>query len=69
MGRGKRILVENLTRLTIYRGVVMQPGRRAGPGVGKYKYNAKSPKQGSQRFNSIAKTIHLAHLGILFIYG
>ena len=41
--------------------------RRAGPGVG--KYNAESPKQGSKRFNSITKTIHFAHLGIIFIYA
>ena len=41
-------------------------GRRAGSGVG--KYNAESSKQGSKRFNSITKTIHFAHLGILFIY-
>ena len=41
-------------------------GRRAGSGVG--KYNAESPKQSSKRFNSIMKTIHFAHLGILFIY-
>ena len=25
-------------------------------------------KQGSKRFNSITKTIHFAHLGLLFIY-
>ena len=36
-------------------------------GVG--KYNAKSPKQGSKWFNSITKTIHFAHLGILIIYA
>ena len=40
------------------------PGRRAGSGVG--KYNAESPKQDSKRFNSITKTIHFAHLGILY---
>ena len=32
-------------------------------------YNAKSPKQGIKRFNSIKKTIHFANLGILFVYG
>ena len=37
------------------------PGRLPGSGVG--KHNAKSTKQGSKRFNSIA------HLGILFIYA
>ena len=42
-------------------------GRRAGSGVG--KYNAESSKQGSKRFNSITKTIHFAHLGILLIYA
>ena len=31
------------------------------------QYNAESQKQGSQRFNSFTTTIHLAHLGILFI--
>ena len=53
-------------------------GRRAGSGVGKYcildtvdsiVYNAKSPKQGSKRFNSITKTTHFADLGTIFIYG
>ena len=38
----------------------------AGSGVA--KYNAQCLKQGSNRLNSISKTIHLAHLGILFIY-
>ena len=38
-------------------------------GSGSGNYNAESPKQGSKRFNSITKTIHWAHLGILFIYG
>ena len=42
------------------------PGRRAGPGVG--KYNAESPKQDSKRFNSITKTNHFPFLGISFIY-
>ena len=42
------------------------PGWRAGSGIG--KYNAESPKQDSKRFISITKTIHLVHLGILFIY-
>ena len=32
-------------------------------------YNAESPKQGSKRFNHITKTIHFAHLVILFIYA
>ena len=36
-------------------------------GVG--KYNAAIPKQGSKSFNFISKTIHLAHLGVLFIYA
>ena len=35
-------------------------GRWVGSGVG--KYNAKSPRQGSKRFNSITKTIHFARL-------
>ena len=43
------------------------PGQQAGSGVS--NYNAESPKQDSKRFNSITKTIHFAHLGILFIYG
>ena len=47
----------------------MMPGRRAGSGIGKYSYNADSPKQGSKRFNSITKTIHFAYLGILLIYS
>ena len=34
----------------MYGGGGVMPGRRAGSGVG--KYNAKSPKQGSKRFNS-----------------
>ena len=33
------------------------------------KYNAKSPKQSSNRLNFIAKTINLVHLGIAIIYG
>ena len=33
-----------------------------------YSYNAESQKQGSNRFNSITKMIHFAHLGMLFIY-
>ena len=33
------------------------------------KFNAESPKQGSKRLNSITKTIHFAHLGLLFIYA
>ena len=45
----------------------VMPGRWAGSGVD--KHNAESPEQGSKRFNSITKTIHFAHLGILFIYG
>ena len=45
----------------------VMPGRLAGSGV--HKYNAESPNQGRKRFNSITKTIHFAHLGILFIYG
>ena len=32
-------------------------------------YNARSLKQGSKRFNSITKTIHFAHLVLLFIYA
>ena len=44
----------------------VMPGRRAGSGVG--KCNAESPKQGSKRFKFIMKTIHCAHLGVLFIY-
>ena len=43
----------------LYCGWVI-PGPRAESGGG--KFNAKSPKQGSKRFN-------FAHLGILFIYG
>ena len=31
-------------------------------------YIAESPKLGTKRFNSITKTIHFAHLVILFIY-
>ena len=38
---------------------------RLAAGVG--KYNAKSPKQGIKRFYSITKSIHFAHLGILFV--
>ena len=42
----------------------------AGPAgrvnVGKYEYKAESPKQGSNRFNFIMKTIHFAHLCILY---
>ena len=43
------------------------PGWRAGSGIG--KYNAESPKQDSKRFNSMTKTIHFAHLVILFIFA
>ena len=50
----------------MYGGGVMT-GWRAGSCFG--KYIAESPKQDSKRFNSITKTIHFAHLGILFIYG
>ena len=32
-------------------------------------YNAESPKQDSKWFNFIMKTIHFAHLVILFIYA
>ena len=42
------------------------PGRLAGSGVG--LYIAESPKQGNKMFNSISKTIHFAHLVILYIY-
>ena len=49
----------------MYGGGVML-GRRAWSGIG--KYNAKSTKQGSKGFNSISKTIHFAHISILFIY-
>ena len=35
--------------------------------VGKYEYNAETPKQGSKRLTSITKTIHFARLGILDI--
>ena len=45
----------------------MMPDWQAGSCVD--KYNAESPKQDSKRFNSITKTIHFAHLVILFIYG
>ena len=31
-------------------------------------YDTESRKQDSKRFNFIMKTIHFAHLGILFIY-
>ena len=51
---------------TLYGGGVML-GRQAGSCVG--KYNDESPKQGSKSFNSFTKTIHFAHLSILFIYG
>ena len=44
----------------------MMQDRRAGSGGGKYK--AKSPIQGRKGFNPITKTIHLAHLVILFIF-
>ena len=44
------------------------PDLGAGPAVMQW-YNAESPKQGSIRFNSIIKTIHFAHLGIMFIYA
>ena len=40
---------------------------QSGSGVG--KYSAEIPKQGSQRFNSVTKPIHFAHLDILFVYG
>ena len=36
--------------------------------AGRVNYNAKSPKHGKKTFDSITKTIHFAHLGILFIY-
>ena len=69
---GQRVFIENLTKYDVlirscclYSGGVM-PFRREGSGVGKYK--AKRPKQGSKRFNFITRTIHFAHLGILFIY-
>ena len=48
--------------LCVYGGGVMLD-RRAS-----IQYNAESLKQGSKRLNSITKTIHFAHLGILFIY-
>ena len=41
-------------------------GRRTGSGDG--KCIAESPKQNSKRFNFITKTIHFAHLVVLFIY-
>ena len=44
-------------------------GRRAGSGVGKYEYTEERPKQSRKRFNCITKTIHFAHLSILFTYG
>ena len=69
---GQRVFIENLTKYDVlirscclYSGGVM-PFRREGSAVG--KYNAKSLKQGSKRFNFITRTIHFAHLGILFIY-
>ena len=51
---------------SVYGGGV-QPGRRAGSGVG--WYIVESPKQVRKRFSSITKTIHFAHLVILFIYS
>ena len=47
------------------------PGWRAGLGVGKYTVQCREPKTGHQKVQlySITKTIHVAHLGILFIYG
>ena len=33
-----------------------------------FQYNAKSPKQGRRRFNSIVKTIHIANLGIVYLW-
>ena len=32
------------------------------------KYNAESPKQGSKRFNYIAKTKYIADLGIIYLW-
>ena len=43
-------------------------GRQAGStGFNMRKYNAKSPKQGSKRFNSIVKTKYIADLGIIYL--
>ena len=33
------------------------------------EYNAKSPKQGRKRFNSIVKTIDIADLGIVYLWS
>ena len=57
--------IEQTMTCFVYSGAVML-GRCSGSGVG--KYNAESPKQGSKKFNSTTKTIHFAHLVILFIY-
>ena len=40
---------------------------RAGSGVG--KNTDENPKLDSKMCNSITKTIHFAHLGILFVYA
>ena len=34
-----------------------------------HKYNAESPKQGSKRFNSNAKTKYIADLGIMYLWS
>ena len=54
----------------VYGGGVM-PGWRAGLGVGKYTVQCREPKTGHQKVQlySFTKTIHVAHLCILFIYG
>ena len=49
----------------VMHGGGVMPDRQAGTGFS--KYSAESPKQDSKRFNSITKTIHSAHLGILCI--
>ena len=47
------------------------PGRQAGSPIAVYVgvHNAKSPKQGRKRFNSIVKTIHFSYLPIIYLWG
>ena len=49
----------------VYGGGVMRAGGQGQVLV----YNAESPNHGSKRFNSVTKTIHFAHLDMLFIYA
>ena len=70
-GRGATRQCRELNQLWPYKDIFCvrrwSNARPAGR-VGIVKYSGESSKQGSKRFNSITKTIHFVHPGILFIY-